>query len=581
MRKITSVLLAIILSLAIFCTAVGCGENGKFTVTFDANGGTLVEGSLVQEIQSVEDIVLPQLEREGWTFIGWDTALVEIKESTTVKALWEKNKFTVTFSVSNGTFDEKGGALIQTVAYGKDLVSPVFTREGYTLSWDKDLSTIDADCTVNGVWTAKSYSVNFVDKNGQAIDGVSSITVEYDQTIETLPDLESYTKKFVGWKLASGANLSVGQIYKYDSDITVKAVWTDFASYRISVDLDGGEEMQYPSSYAENATSPTIINQPTKTGYKFKGWVELDENSNPVGAPQEIVQIPVGATGDKTYRATWEVKNYTVKFKTTSGTLDKETMTFSYGQTIENLPTVSDNEGKFICWKYGDNEIKEGESWLFDKDGIEVNAQFIKKYVFTLSTDGLSGETVVPCVNTASQIEVYEMGVLILPNSTPERIDLYKFNCWKYKVGENLFQIASNTTIKDDVFSGMDLTDKLTVEIQLVPVCTVAKYIFEFTLSTSGISGEKTVACKIPDGTETNISLEIGETITIPNATPVDTTEYSFSCWVYRNDGGTLVKVESGTTVTKELFSDLDSKGSAIIKVELRPQCSRNWTPNY
>ncbi len=477
MRKITSIILAVLLAVGAFFMVGGCAGQNKIKVTFDLDGGTLVTGELVQEVTKADEIKIPEIVKEGYTFVGWDTTISTIKEDATIKALWEKNKFTVRFSVANGgTFDESGGALIQTVIKGEDLIYPIFTREGYTLTWDRELSSIQEACTVNGVWTANKYKIRFVDENGQTIDGVDDMEIGYGEQVTELPSLSSDSKKFVGWKQSSGGTFSVGQIYKFNSDITLKAVWTEFEKYVITVNLAGGDQMQYPTVYSENAASPTIINAANKTGYTFKGWVETDKDGAPIADAKLIVQIPVGAKGDKYFIATWEVKTYTVIFKTVSGTLDKESMTFTYGQTIENLPIISGNEGEFICWKYGDNEIKEGDVWTFDVDGVEVKAEFIRKFVFTLNLQGVCGNTIVPCTlpdGVDTTITIDEFKSIQLPKATPTLKDDYRFSNWRYKDDSGKYvKLLDGTEISQNTLKGLDFGDKMTINIELVAYCS-------------------------------------------------------------------------------------------------------------
>ena len=54
----------------------------------------------------------------------------------------------------------------QTIVSGGAAVAPNWTKEGYTLSWDKDFSNITSHLTVNAIWTAKEnpakeYTVTF------------------------------------------------------------------------------------------------------------------------------------------------------------------------------------------------------------------------------------------------------------------------------------------------------------------------------------------------------------------------------------------------------------------------------------
>lgn len=474
MRKIITVALSVVLCLLSTFTIAGCAKPSEFNVVFETNGGYRVSGgALVQTVTDSEQLNPPVLEKEGYTFIGWDKSLSNIESDATVTAVWEKNSFTVTFSVSNGVYVDGSGATIQTVRSGGELILPVYTRTGYSLTWDKEVSEITETCTVNGVWTPNEYKLSFLNSDGSAIDGVEDMTIFYDEKISALPVLENGKQKFVGWKAADGRNFSVGQIWKYDEDVTVNAVWTDYEKHVINVDLNGGNQMILPTTYTEGTGA--IINAASRDGYVFTGWVELDKNGNVISEPQTIAYIGNNATGDKYYRATWQVKSYTVDFTTISGKVSMETMTFTYGQTITELPSVTDNDGTFLKWEYDGKEIKVGDKWTIDESGIEVKAVFIRKFVFVLRSTGYSsgGVTVVGgtlASGVSDTIELCEGERIILPGAVPNDTNEYKFSCWKYKNDNGAWvKLASNTLVNaSSTFPNNDFGEAITVNVELV-----------------------------------------------------------------------------------------------------------------
>jgi uncharacterized repeat protein (TIGR02543 family) len=309
-----------------------------------------------------------------------------------------------------------------------------------------------------------------VDASGNPISGVTSIKVKYDGKIPTLPVLPNGSQKFTGWKTQSGENVLAGQVWKYTSNVQVKAVWINFAKYVITTNLDGGNAMSLPTTYTEGTGA--IINAASRVGYTFTGWVELDKDGNKISQPQQVVNIGKDATGDKYYIATWQVKSYTVNFVSISGTVSTETMTFTYGQTITTLPTVSGNDGTFVCWKYNGSEIKVGEKWTVDESGIEVTAEFIRKFVFTLKTEGYCGNKTVSGnlpSGTKTVIELNEYSTIELPNVTPSDTNEYRFSSWKYKNDSGAWvKLASNTLVNQSAFPGNDFGNAITIRIELV-----------------------------------------------------------------------------------------------------------------
>ncbi len=476
MKKIVISILSIITFAILICSLAGCNEQKDFKVTFDVDGGVRVGGGqLVQEVESAKQIFIPIVEKEGYTFVEWDKTISQIKEDTIVKAIWEKNKFTVTFSVSDGVYNPTSGARVQTVKSASEIVLPIYTKDGYTLSWDTDISKITQSCTVKGIWTANKYKLHFVNSDGSKLSGIEDIEVEFGKSILNYPILQNGDKKFVGWQFSDGMPLNKGQVWEYLEDMTVKAVWTDYASYLINVDVDGGKVMNIPTTYKEN--SGAIINEATRTGYHFLGWIETDREGNPI-SQNAVGTVIIGKQdkGDKYYKATWKVKSYSIYFTSVSGTVSEEIMIFTYGQEITELPTVTGNDGYFECWKYGDKEIKLGDTWTIDDTGIEVQANFIRKFVFNLTLSRVVNNKTIGVTlptGTPTTIEVLESEMIILPLATAQDAEEYTFFCWKYKEDDgNWVKLASNNVINLQTFPNNDFGDKLTIEIELVAFCS-------------------------------------------------------------------------------------------------------------
>ena len=93
MRKsrILSIILAILLTFTLLCGMVGCSCNTKksFTVTFNGGeGAVLISGQAVQTVTDASQLKPPVFEKPGYAFDSWSLILSDIKENTTVEALW-------------------------------------------------------------------------------------------------------------------------------------------------------------------------------------------------------------------------------------------------------------------------------------------------------------------------------------------------------------------------------------------------------------------------------------------------------------------------------------------------------------
>ena len=118
------------------------GPGVTYTVTFDANGGTVTPGSATTDTDGKLDS-LPTPTRDGFTFVGWFTAAEDgisvsldtvYTEDTTIYAHWTADEpdpgvtYTVTFDANGGTVTP---ASATTGTDGRLAGLPTPTREGF------------------------------------------------------------------------------------------------------------------------------------------------------------------------------------------------------------------------------------------------------------------------------------------------------------------------------------------------------------------------------------------------------------------------------------------------------------------
>lgn len=80
-------------------------EINKYTVTFNLDGGEVVDGNAIQTIEYGNSATAPVVTREGYRFIGWDKSFDNITGDLTVNAQWERITYTVTFYVDGEVYD--------------------------------------------------------------------------------------------------------------------------------------------------------------------------------------------------------------------------------------------------------------------------------------------------------------------------------------------------------------------------------------------------------------------------------------------------------------------------------------------
>lgn len=131
-------------------------EAATYTVTLNANGGTIASGENVTSYTYGEGAALPttdDMTRAGYTFTGWyqdsdfsGSAVTEISDSETGNktfyAKWEANTYTVTLNTNGGTIAD--GKEVTSYTYGEGVTLPTaddMTRTGYMfMGWYADSS---------------------------------------------------------------------------------------------------------------------------------------------------------------------------------------------------------------------------------------------------------------------------------------------------------------------------------------------------------------------------------------------------------------------------------------------------------
>ncbi|MGM0175333.1 InlB B-repeat-containing protein [Enterococcus sp. DIV0800] len=219
------------------------------TIMYDSNGGSLVEGQVLEIGTKVTAPIDPV--REGFTFKGWyiDNTLTELfdfgiplSEDKVVYAKWEENeapvteKYPVDFESNGGTFVET-----QNVEKGKIAMEPTApVKEGSTFKgWytDESLNTVYDFTTAvteaiilyakwekNEAPVAENYPVDFESNGGSSIDSQS---VEKGKTAvePEAPIKEGST--FKGWYTDESLNTAYDFTTAVTEAITLYAKWEE------------------------------------------------------------------------------------------------------------------------------------------------------------------------------------------------------------------------------------------------------------------------------------------------------------------------------------------------------------------
>lgn len=265
----------------------------KYTVTYNANGGSVSPTSKTVQYGSSYGS-LPTPTRTGYNFNGWYTATsggYQVTSTTMVSkaanhslyARWTGKTYTVTFNANGGSVSQSS----KTVTYGSTYGSlPVPTRTNYTFNgWYTSSSggsqitasttvTNSSNHTLYAQWTAKRYTVTFMDSDGST---VSTMTVTYGSTYGVLPSMTRTGYTFNGWFTASsgGSRVTESTTVTTASDHTLYAQWTpntytvgfvhcenDTSAYKYYT-------VSYGSPYGDEINSRPLSIRPANI---FLGW---------------------------------------------------------------------------------------------------------------------------------------------------------------------------------------------------------------------------------------------------------------------------------------------------------------------
>ncbi|MBQ7549870.1 MAG: InlB B-repeat-containing protein, partial [Clostridia bacterium] len=290
---------------------------------------------------------LSDINRTGYTFHGWfdgkdqsgngsGNLYSTLTAPTSYKNVylwskWTRNSITLTVKPNGGQWNSSAADQSFTQEYSTTKTIANAQRDAYRFKgWDHggDINgEFDPDTkvftfgptdgsrdTLTAQWEPVSYTISFDPNCGGA---VSSLTYNIESA-STLPTCSRFGYTFSGWKPVSTVNnwksdstYSAGASVKGKyGNVTLKAQWK-IIGYNVSYDTKGGVAAnENPTSY-DTTTPRAIINNPSKTGYTFKGWT----GSNGTAA-QKTVCIPLNQINSST------VLDYSTSNPYTAGSRD-------------------------------------------------------------------------------------------------------------------------------------------------------------------------------------------------------------------------------------------------------------------
>ena len=396
-KKLTKIA-GVVTLLACIWGGVSCEQNlpeeKTYTVTFDSDGGSEIKPVPVKD---GEKVTKPEADptKDGYTFKGWFNGDTEydfetaVTANITLKAKWEV--VVVNYKV---TFDSDGGSEVAAVEVkdGEKVTKPAAdpTKTGYTFKgWfigDKDYDfekAVTANITLKAKWEVVTYTVKF-DSDGGSV--VESAKVNHGEKVKKPEDPTKTGYTFKGW-------LNGETVYDFETavtaDITLKAKW-EVVTYTVTFNSDGGSVVE--SAVVKDGEKVKKPEDPTKTGYTFKGWLN----------GETVYDFEKAVTADITLKAKWEVVTYNITYELDGGTGyegNPKTYTIETDDiTIKDPVSGPAETPNFAGW-YSDKDcVKPADTTI--KKGSTGNLSFYAKWsdksIFTVTFDSNGDSDVEP-----------------------------------------------------------------------------------------------------------------------------------------------------------------------------------------
>jgi len=409
-----------------------------YTVTFDANGGTVSTKS-AKTGAGGKLASLPTPTQTGYTFEGWFTSdgdevtlSTVFDDDATVYAEWTVKVYTIVFNANGGTVTPASG---KTGDYWTldDLPEP--ERSGnYTFSGWYTSSTggtevttsteFKANATIYARWTLITYTVTF-DAGGGTVSSESGTTGATGR-LSSLPTPTRAGYKFDGWFTPDGERVTTST--EFEADAAISAQWT-VNTYTVTFNANGGTVTPTSARTGDGLTIE-YLPEPSRTGsYVFNGWFTSATGGEQVTEYREY-------TANTTIYAQWSLI-CTVTFNANGGTVATESGTTGAGGRLASLPVPTKSGEAFNGWytaAAGGTQVTTSTAF---SSNTTVYAQWVPVYTVTFNANGGT-------VTSASGVTGAGRKLASLP--TPTR-DGYTFNGW-YTAAAGGTEVTTSTVFE-------------------------------------------------------------------------------------------------------------------------------------
>ncbi|MBQ2664993.1 MAG: InlB B-repeat-containing protein [Clostridia bacterium] len=191
----------------------------------------MVDGEAIdtQTVSEGDSAIVPNApDKDGYTFVGWDSGTTNVRDDMAVNAIYIPNKYTVVFLDWNNQT-----VYVKTFSHGDEITVPDANgKEGAEFAgWDKIIEgtkTVTDNMILTAVYNSNKYDVVFYDDENNI---VSKQTVEYGGSAEIPggPSKEGFVfDEWSGQEQLSFItdNVSVYPVFKYEQTSDAPSVFT-------------------------------------------------------------------------------------------------------------------------------------------------------------------------------------------------------------------------------------------------------------------------------------------------------------------------------------------------------------------
>ena len=356
----------------------------EYTVTFNPNGGNFsgsedsatVTGTWGQKVEAPADPT-----RTGYTFKGWDAEVPEtFSEDVVINATWEIQTHKAIFVV----VDENGNEVARIPVdynYGETISAPSYSAPaGYEFNgWEIEPGTTmgEEDMIFDSKLEVIIRELTFDANGGEFENGETEFSAEGKPgTTVNVPEPSREGYEFAGWVDENGNEYKTPNVIP-EEDTTIYAKWQKIVigTSIITLDANGGEFSNgapiWPIKSQIGDPFTAIPANPTREGYDFVGWTDVD--GNPTTIPT------VFSAEDVTIKAKWEPKEYTITFDSNGGS-EVASQTYKFGDEVI-APADPTREGfTFIKWNpelpatMPANDVRVTAVWETNKHSVTYDA---------------------------------------------------------------------------------------------------------------------------------------------------------------------------------------------------------------